>query len=238
MFFSDGFGEDGSLLVDGRPDVMINVDGEEKMDENGSSYNVDEADMVIDLILEIQRKTKEFDASPNRLRIITFYTAQVNLIAKKAREAGLRGISVSTVDSSQGSESDVVIISFVRTGKLVADDAPANPKRAIGFLTDNRRLNVAITRAKFQRICVGDAVHLAKVRGDKAATIRSFVEGMAENSKVIQRQVAPNNGKSSKKKAKSFNNSNNAPGNEKVSKKKAKSRKSKKKQKKKKKGSS
>ena len=54
---------------------------------------------------------------------------------------------VSTVDGFQGREKEVIVLSLVR----------ANPKKTIGFLADQRRLNVAITRAKRLLIIVGDA---------------------------------------------------------------------------------
>jgi len=61
------------------------------------------------------------------------------------RHHHLGGIMVSTVDSSQGCEADIVILSFVRGGSS-----------KVGFLKDNRRLNVGLTRARFQLVCVGN----------------------------------------------------------------------------------
>jgi ATP-dependent RNA/DNA helicase IGHMBP2 len=68
--------------------------------------------------------------------VLTFYNAQVKCI--KSVMKGLTGVSVMTVDSFQGSEADIVLISFVR----------ANSKNRVGFLQDFQRLNVALTRAK------------------------------------------------------------------------------------------
>jgi ATP-dependent exoDNAse (exonuclease V) beta subunit len=47
----------------------------------------------------------------------------------------------------QGREKDVIILSLVRS----------NQKREVGFLSDYRRMNVAVTRAKRQLIVVGDS---------------------------------------------------------------------------------
>lgn len=56
-------------------------------------------------------------------------------------------LTISTIDGFQGQERDVVYISLVR----------ANPKGKIGFLSDIRRMNVAMTRAKKQLVVVGDS---------------------------------------------------------------------------------
>jgi hypothetical protein len=59
-------------------------------------------------------------------------------------------VRVFTVDSFQGSECDIVILSFVRS----------NYSYRVGFLNDYQRLNVALTRAKHMLLCVGCAATL------------------------------------------------------------------------------
>jgi hypothetical protein len=85
-----------------------------------------------------------------QLCVITFYTGQVACIKEKIRlefsEKDAEDIRVMTVDSFQGSECDCIILSFVRS----------NNHNNIGFIQDPRRLNVALTRAKFLLLAVGD----------------------------------------------------------------------------------
>lgn len=63
-------------------------------------------------------------------------------------------IEFGTVDGFQGREKDVVIFSAVRSSR---SDGRGHSGRSIGFVADERRLNVAITRAKRLLIVVGNA---------------------------------------------------------------------------------
>jgi hypothetical protein len=81
--------------------------------------------------------------------VITPYRAQVQLIDLYLREAlgadAIRG-RIGTVDLFQGQERDIVMFSFTRS----------NSGGRVGFLSELRRLNVAITRARDQLILIGD----------------------------------------------------------------------------------
>jgi hypothetical protein len=82
--------------------------------------------------------------------VITPYRAQVQLIELWLREAlGAEAIRdrIGTVDAFQGQERDVVMYSCTRS----------NRGGRVGFLSELRRLNVAITRARDQLILVGDS---------------------------------------------------------------------------------
>ena len=57
---------------------------------------------------------------------------------------------INTVDSFQGQEKDIIIISCVRS----------NEQANIGFLLDERRINVALTRAKHLMLVVGNGYTL------------------------------------------------------------------------------
>lgn len=106
-----------------------------------SKYNIGETDLVITVINEL---TNELGLKGSDIGVISPYNAQVNLIKKQINFVLpdiCSQIEVSTVDGFQGREKEVIIISMVRS----------NPSKEVGFLCNERRMNVAVTRAK--RMC-------------------------------------------------------------------------------------
>lgn len=110
---------------------------EEQGTENTSLSNSGELEIIQKLIAQ-----QQIDIS--RCALISPYSGQVAL----AKEMFPKELRVSTVDSFQGQECEIVFISLVRS----------NDEGTLGFLTDYRRMNVAMTRAKEKLIVVGDSV--------------------------------------------------------------------------------
>lgn len=153
----------GARLLDRLPYSFLQVEGTEEQGFGGSFCNKSEAKKVVDVIVQLQQMAQDASwSSAERIRVITFYQAQVSLIKKYLHDRGFGNkIVVATVDSSQGSEADVVILSFVRSPKIISEHQHgrrpnSNPRSSAGFLSDDRRMNVALTRAKYQLICVGN----------------------------------------------------------------------------------
>jgi hypothetical protein len=93
------------------------------------------------------------------LAILSPYAAQVERIRRRLIQrapATLTGFSpirpgadfVGTVDAFQGSEADIVIVSLVRNNARVGG-------KALGFLSDRRRMNVLLSRARWKLVLIG-----------------------------------------------------------------------------------
>jgi superfamily I DNA and/or RNA helicase len=63
-----------------------------------------------------------------------------------------RGVEIGSIDSFQGREKEVVILSLVRS----------NDTGEVGFLSDTRRLNVGMTRARRLLIVIGDSATISR----------------------------------------------------------------------------
>jgi AAA domain len=131
-------------LLDDRPYSFLQISGDERQSHSGSFENPAEADAIANIVVDLQRLSRKIPGSwysPERIRIITFYQAQVSLIKQKLHQRNCSQVLVATVDSSQGCEADIVIVSFVRSTRR-------DHRETVGFLSDDRRLNVAITRGQ------------------------------------------------------------------------------------------
>lgn len=113
--------------------------GETENETTGSFENRDEIQVVKKLIESESLK-------PDNTTIIAPYSAQ---IARLQKELGPTW-KVSTIDAIQGQEEENIVVSFTRS----------NPDGIIGFLSDYRRTNVAISRAKRACYLIGDSATL------------------------------------------------------------------------------
>ncbi|GIY98801.1 hypothetical protein CEXT_36551 [Caerostris extrusa] len=112
----------------------------------GSERLLKHFDVVL-IILETLLKNK---ISECNIGIITPYRRQVDLIEGKLKKISANEIEVNTVDQYQGRDKDVIIISCVKCKKSTS----FCEKKGM-ILDDERRLNVAISRAKKKLIIIG-----------------------------------------------------------------------------------
>lgn len=135
-----------------------------------SKYN----EMELQIVRGHVKKLIESGVPPQDIGIIAPYAAQVQLLKKQLGPDSL--IEVSTVDGFQGREKEVIILTLVRS----------NDERDVGFLSEERRLNVAITRPKRQLCVIGD-LQLMNDSGHKFLQSWSkYVEDGFEDGKSVR----------------------------------------------------
>lgn len=126
--------------------------------EGTSSTNPEEAVLLMKHLVQLTAdlSTRYTQSDFPTIAIISPYKQQINILKEQllhTPELQAYGdkISVNTIDSFQGQERDIVYISMTRS----------NTEGDIGFLSDIRRMNVAMTRARKKLIIVGDSATLA-----------------------------------------------------------------------------
>lgn len=140
--------------VDTSPVVFLDTAGlgyeEEEEEGTGSRYNIQEAKLVVK---ESDRLLRA-GVRPDEIALISPYSGQVKLlnhmIHGEKDPDPLADLEIDSIDAFQGREKEVVIVSLVRS----------NIKGQLGFLTDTRRMNVAMTRAKRKLVVIGDSATL------------------------------------------------------------------------------
>ena len=101
---------------------------------------------------------------PHQIGVITPYEGQRSYVVQYTQFNGTMSqklyeqLEVASVDAFQGREKDFIILSCARS----------NEHQGIGFLNDARRLNVALTRAKYGVIIIGNAKVLSRVSTNRS----------------------------------------------------------------------
>jgi ATP-dependent RNA/DNA helicase IGHMBP2 len=122
--------------------------------EGTSSTNPEEAAFLIKHLTQLathEGTGYTFETFPT-VAVISPYKEQIRILKELLLSSDILQpyadkISVNTIDSFQGQERDVVYISMVRS----------NTTGEIGFLSDIRRMNVAMTRARKKLVVIGDS---------------------------------------------------------------------------------
>ena len=132
---------------------------EKYVSATGGRVNPDEGEFMLDSLEAYIKRIGEKRVEDENLdfAVISPYKAQVSWLRRNAKKRNvlrrLKGkIAINTIDGFQGQERDVVFISLVRS----------NDDGKIGFLSDLRRMNVAMTRARMKLVIIGSAVTLTR----------------------------------------------------------------------------
>jgi predicted DNA helicase len=143
-----------------KPLVFIDTAGcgfnEIQTEQSTSKSNPEEAKLLLNVLKEcLEGIQKVIEGEKLSIGIISPYQAQVLCLQEMFKqdeqfEKSL-DIQIQSIDSFQGQERDVMLISLVRS----------NDNGEIGFLNDQRRMNVALTRAKKKMFVIGDSATIS-----------------------------------------------------------------------------
>jgi len=125
---------------------------EQSYGSSQSWYNEREANILVNHLLKLLSHVENPHNISFSIGVISPYKGQVLHMRKMMKEnKSLKRykikIDVNSVDSFQGQERDVIYISLVRS----------NDSQRIGFLSETRRMNVALTRARKKLVIIGDS---------------------------------------------------------------------------------
>lgn len=136
------------------------ADGQQESIEGGSSWNVAEVEHVHATV----KALLEAGFAKSDICVMTGYKAQLKRLGQKAKANGWHDVKrILTIDSSQGSEYKIVIISLVRTGggRMYINMYPRHERHAdlvvAGFLGTRPRANVGTSRQQEVLYFVGRA---------------------------------------------------------------------------------
>ncbi len=127
--------------------------------ESRSTANPNEAHLLLERLAQLlapyePAEHDEHPQTPLTIGVIAPYRAQINYLKDAIEDSAVLNdlmlqhrLSVGTVDSFQGQERDIIAITLTRS----------NPQGEIGFLSDIRRMNVGMTRARRKLLLVGDS---------------------------------------------------------------------------------
>ncbi|PWZ03122.1 P-loop containing nucleoside triphosphate hydrolase protein [Testicularia cyperi] len=155
-------------------------------DDRGPSLLSDSKSNIheVEIVMKHLRLLFSGGVTADQVTILAPYSAQVSLLAsvlKSSTFSGTEGttvqgedIELGTVDSMQGREKDVVILSLVRS----------NEQAEVGFLAQKKRLNVAITRAKRQLVVIGDAETVGSAKDLPDGFLPNYMAWLDQNAAV------------------------------------------------------
>ena len=161
------------------PVSVFSVRGKEESDATGSRFNALEVEVAVKLLKTFYRKFAQDAEGTIKVGLLSPYSAQRELLDRQISDAKCQwspsklDVAVNTVDGVQGQECDVVIFLAVR----------CNTDGRLGFLTDSRRLNVAVTRARFSLVLICDDRTL-----NSNSMWKSFLDGVERDGRLFSCQ--------------------------------------------------
>lgn len=157
----------------------------EDTDADNSKLNLQEAQMIVSFM----RYLVQNGVKPSEITVLTYYRGQrktiLQLLWKEFVPLGTRHFNVATVDSYQGEENQIVLLSLVRS-----PPTPFDTKR-VGFLDSMNRATVAISRARRGFFMFGNKENLFQASIQSFDTWAPVWNGFAEQQRVAMGKGLP-----------------------------------------------
>lgn len=137
------------IFIPSKPCRQLNI---------SEKVNTEEARIITDLLRRLYRQLGKNFEPQKSVGVIVPYRNQIAMIRKEIEKLGipeLEEISIDTVERYQGSQRDIILYSFTIQSRYQLDFLTANTFYEDGQPID-RKLNVAITRARKQLILTGN----------------------------------------------------------------------------------
>ena len=172
-----------------RPLIWIDNPRFESVPRKTQYVNVYEQMIIAKLVIELVCHMK---VQPDQIGVICGYNNQRNYVKtllknierEELHNSGLTEIKISTIDSFQGQEREVIIFATTRS----------NENQSIGFLSDPKRFNVSVTRAKRLLIVIGN-IETLKMNNhycrlySQAGEKGGLFEGIVDIEKIKQKMI-------------------------------------------------
>ncbi|XP_046896067.1 putative helicase mov-10-B.1 [Hypomesus transpacificus] len=194
------------LQKQGFPIIFHGVTGRDEREANSPSFfNVAEVEILIEYLKKLfqtQGKKGLAKISPKEIGIIAPYRKQVEKIRKaikiveKELKMNFKDLKVGSVEEFQGQERKVILVSTVRSSH---EYVKLDQKFSLGFVKNEKRFNVATTRAKALLVVVGNPIVLREdpIWGrfiqyceDQGTAAAFYCHAMEEEEEVLVERLA------------------------------------------------
>lgn len=184
------------------PIQFVHIAGEDEQEDGSPSwFNESEARVCIDKL----RWLYSFGLKSDEIGIITPYKGQISKIKSLLQTDEITPCKVATIEEFQGGERRVIILSMVRSSITNMD---YDKKFGLGFIFNDKRFNVATSRAQSLLIAIGDSrilrkdpiwkffIENARMRNAlQPSGVRNFLQPPTKLRKKTSRKRAPQAGK-------------------------------------------
>ena len=123
---------------------FINHDKEEELQDLDlkSHSNVHEASFLASLCKYLLQQ----EYAAEQITVITPYVGQFFELRTQFKQKGISDVRITTIDNYQGEENEIILMSLVRSNK----------QKKPGFVADENRICVALSRARNGLYCIGN----------------------------------------------------------------------------------